>query len=236
MIYVQRDFRWSGKTLGVNSPYTMGGYGCFVTSIANVMLLSGRLTTPGEICDALIANNGFADGLAVWANVTQAFPFFRFDGGPYKIAQGYNAATAGSHWWAVSPTGSIVDPWTGNATHPAGYPATGYANGVSCDPLPISINTASVTIPVQGQSGAFLLDLSPSQDFSMDVVAMQHFLTRVGMFVDAGSQDGYYGPKTQKAVHNYQVSKGLTATLQYGWWYPLTRAFANQDLLITNNA
>lgn len=201
------------------------------------MMLAGWTTTPGEVCDALTANNGFTNGLAIWDKVTQAFPYFRFDGGPFRIAQGYNAASDGSHWWAIGLSGAIYDPWTGDFTHPAGYPATGYANGVSCDyPPSISLTSAPVSIAVVSTFSPFLSDLSPSQEYNAEVARMQRYLTNKGKFVDAGPQDGWYGSKTAKAIHDFQVSNGLTQTTEYGWWYPLTRSFANQDLLITNNA
>ena len=215
----------------------MGGYGCFITSIANVMWLAGHATTPGDVCDALNANNGFKidpdtgehTGLAIWANVTQAFPFFRFDGGPYRIAQGYNALNGGNHWWTVGVTGVVYDPWTGNSTHPINYLPTGYANGVSCDTV-FAVVPASVSVPVVPHFDPFLVDLSPNQDYNPEVVRMQRYLTAKGVFVDAGPQDGWYGPRTAQAVHDFQVSKGLYSATQFGWWYPLTRGFANDDL------
>jgi peptidoglycan hydrolase-like protein with peptidoglycan-binding domain len=60
---------------------------------------------------------------------------------------------------------------------------------------------------------------------------MQRYLTAKGFFQDAGAQDGYYGPKTQNAVHAFQLAHGIVSDPgYYGLWLELTRGKANQDL------
>lgn len=78
----------------------------------------------------------------------------------------------------------------------------------------------------------FLTNLSPSQAFNEEVKRMQRYLTAKGFFQDQGSQDGYYGPKTQAAVHDFQEKHGIVPSpAYYGWWYDKTRAAANSDLI-----
>lgn len=61
----QRDSRWANVMLGFNTsqPYTIGNYGCLITSFANYI---GK--TPLEVNEILKANQGFVSGgLFIWA-------------------------------------------------------------------------------------------------------------------------------------------------------------------------
>jgi len=63
-IFGQRDSRWESKLLGYNtSPtYTLGLYGCLVTSFAMYLKAIGKDETPDTVNEKLKANNGFVNG------------------------------------------------------------------------------------------------------------------------------------------------------------------------------
>lgn len=94
----------------------------------------------------------------------------------------------------------------------------------------------------EGSFQPFLVNLKPYGTVApaqpdQEVKRMQAFLTARNnpatgqpFFKDAGPQDGWYGPKTQAAVHSFQGANGITNTSEYGWWYDLTRDKANQQL------
>lgn len=74
--YNQGDIRWRDKRLGSGvdaegRPYTMGRYGCYVTTVASILAgtykkmspFGARPLTPGDLCDLLNAQpGGFDDG------------------------------------------------------------------------------------------------------------------------------------------------------------------------------
>lgn len=77
MSFSQRDSRWASKQLG-NSPYTMGGYGCLVTAIADWLVASGIDTDPGRLCDAASALHMFGpDGMLSSWRLSEIFPGFQ---------------------------------------------------------------------------------------------------------------------------------------------------------------
>lgn len=65
-MYLQTDPRWSSKTLD-SVPYTIGRWGCTVTSIANGRLVIGfPPLTPKELSDRLSFTK---DGLLLWGSL-----------------------------------------------------------------------------------------------------------------------------------------------------------------------
>lgn len=105
----------------------------------------------------------------------------------------------------------------------------------------IITTAATVHVPITSiqQFAPFLTDLSPSNLYSDEVKRMQKYLELKGhYFTDQGNNDGYYGPITQRAVHDFQGDHGILSTTRYGWWYEGTRAIANADLTypLTTNA
>lgn len=74
--YGQRDGRWAGLLLGYNTAaqYSIGNYGCLITSIVNYLNAIDKNETPQTFNDKLKANDGFVNGgLLVWEAITRVF-------------------------------------------------------------------------------------------------------------------------------------------------------------------
>ena len=67
----QTDPRWSGLSLGGTS-LTMYGWGCAVTASAMVASYYSSGKDPGQLCQALNANGGLANGELQWGKVPVA--------------------------------------------------------------------------------------------------------------------------------------------------------------------
>ena len=83
----QGDSRWEALHLG-RSPYTMGGYGCAVTSLASLLVHAGNFTDsefdPGIFCRLMSQYDGFgSDGDIIWGRVSKIAPGFTFKGTYY---------------------------------------------------------------------------------------------------------------------------------------------------------
>lgn len=79
----------------------------------------------------------------------------------------------------------------------------------------------------------FTVNLAPSQRYNADVSHVQSFLV-YKKFMEAlpANHWGYYGAKTQAAVHAFQRANGVNALPAfYGWWYDKTREAANKQLV-----
>lgn len=78
-LYRQKDPRWAYQKLGFSS-YTIGNYGCAITSICNFLSAYGLVITPGELNKKLKEVNGFAPDrnrqkcLVLWQKVIDLFP------------------------------------------------------------------------------------------------------------------------------------------------------------------
>lgn len=150
--YTQRDPRWSELRLGT-SQYSMGGYGCYVTSCAQILTLAGYAVTPGELCLSLDADGGFTyDGLAEWAGITTAYPEFKYEqGGLYQLVQmrkyDGNTNQYDYHYYAKDVDGSAYDPWTGDGSHPNGFIETGVSTPIHCDRNPVSVTIVVENVP-----------------------------------------------------------------------------------------
>lgn len=71
--FSQRDPRWSGQLLGFGHWQTMGGYGCYVTSYANVAQAHGHNVTPADINRMLRDKNLFIkDGVGEVSDISRA--------------------------------------------------------------------------------------------------------------------------------------------------------------------
>lgn len=78
----QGDSRWASLHLG-RSPYTMGGYGCAVTSLAALLVHAGNFTDsdfdPGVFCRLMGQYDGFgSSGDIIWWKVSKIAPGFSF--------------------------------------------------------------------------------------------------------------------------------------------------------------
>jgi hypothetical protein len=77
--YRQKDIRWANYRLGF-STYTIGGFGCTITSLCNLLSSLGVTVTPPQLNDRLKAVNGFAPDktgmkcLVIWSKVVELFP------------------------------------------------------------------------------------------------------------------------------------------------------------------
>ncbi len=236
--YSQRSQSWAPVHLG-NSKYTMADSGCVTTAVGQALAVAGYDVDPLRAVTALNANGCYTDGgLIYFQRICRAFPQFSLSSsGAYEFVQ---VKWGGSEHWLLRVAGTVYDPWDGSVhpSVPSPYVPTGLVMRASIEAAPNIVTvSATVTVPVNSYD-PFLTDLQPSQTYSAEVVRMQHFLTDKGFFQDAGPQDGWYGPRTQKAVHDFQAANGITGATQYGWWYPMTRGKANQQLSINhpNNA
>ncbi len=78
-LYRQKDFRWTNVKLGF-SLYTIGGFGCTITSICNLLSSLGVTVTPPQLNDRLKSVNGYAPDrtgqrcLVIWSKVIFLFP------------------------------------------------------------------------------------------------------------------------------------------------------------------
>lgn len=63
--FSQRDGRWAGQFLG-SSIYTVGGFGCAMTSAAMVLSAGGANVDPGRLNAFLTSNGGYTNGLIKW--------------------------------------------------------------------------------------------------------------------------------------------------------------------------
>lgn len=64
MAYSQNDPRWKNTLLGFNTEAyaNIGGYGCYITAISNVLMWNGKTYTPQQINDICKANHWFDSG------------------------------------------------------------------------------------------------------------------------------------------------------------------------------
>jgi len=74
--FSQRDPKWSNELLGFNtSTYTVGGYGCLITSICMACNYYGKKETPSTINKKLKEVKGFSNGgLYNWGSIEKVFP------------------------------------------------------------------------------------------------------------------------------------------------------------------
>lgn len=234
IIYSQRDPKWVGLNIG-ESTFKMGPFGCLTTCLAQAFLLAGYPDiTPGVLC----TTKSFYDtqGDLKWFNETAVYPqykiHYRSDVGRYVFVQVKVNHT--TQHWLLLVDGVYYDPEFGNTGLKKQYTPTGYVCSADIIPSvpPVQITEASVPSSFTKVFTPFETNLKPSQEYSDEVKRMQSFLTVLGFFKDSGPQDGYYGPKTQAAVHAFQGAHGILNTTQYGWWYPITRGRANEQLTI----
>lgn len=241
-MFSQRNPLWSGSHLGV-SKWTMGDSGCVTTDVAAALVIAGYTVNPLEVVETFNQDGVYTDnsylvakkptpGLIYFQYIHKAFPQFSLDGnGKYQFVQ---VKWGTNEHWVLKVDSTIYDPWDGT-THtamPSQYSPTGRVTRATITDAPVIVQ-ASVNVPINGYQ-PFETNLEPSQTYSSEVKRMQNYLTDKSFFQDAGPQDGYYGAKTQKAVHNFQIAKGISNSTQYGWWYPKTRAAANKDLSISH--
>jgi hypothetical protein len=127
----QRDPRWANKKLGTSN-VTIGGYGCFITSIAYVIG-----TTPDVVNERMKAVKGYQDGnLVIWSKIPEAFPGITIS----HLLQTYNndvvkanlpalitvnGAPIGSplHMVVYVGNGLCMDPWVGKLVPTSTYQA-----------------------------------------------------------------------------------------------------------------
>lgn len=211
----------------------MADSGCVTTAVAQALTDAGYDLDPLKVVTALNAAGCYTDGgLIYFQRISRAYPQFSLDpSGAFEFVQ---VRWGSNEHWVLRDGNVVTDPWDGGVRGfmPSAYRPTGTVVRASIVPAPREVTaSATVTVPVNAYD-PFVTDLSPSQSYSPEVARMQHFLTDKGFFQDAGPQDGYYGPKTQSAVHGFQQANGIVRTTQYGWWYPMTRAAANRQLTI----
>ena len=81
--YSQRDARWSNVLLGFNTakPYTIGNFGCLITTLANYFSALGYEETPLSLNDKLKNCNGFTEGsgLLNWQKIFSIYPTIDYD-------------------------------------------------------------------------------------------------------------------------------------------------------------
>lgn len=98
--------------------------------------------------------------------------------------------------------------------------------GVSVDAVQAMATPAKVYAP-------FNTDLEPSQTYNDEVKRVQEFLIDRGYLeIIPANNFGYYGMKTQTAIDKFQKANSIPRATKFGWWYPATRAKANQQLVI----
>jgi hypothetical protein len=162
IIYRQNDPAWSSALLGA-SPYSMGGYGCLTTIIANALALAGYNVTPLDVCahaDIYTdANYPAGAGLILWYKISNPYPQFHIhldNSARYKFIQviaQFPSGYRGEHW-VLEYNGVIYDPLYGtvNAMMPANYRPTGLVRSADIDPAPVTVPVA-FTITVDGPLG-----------------------------------------------------------------------------------
>lgn len=241
VLFAQNNPNWAGKRIG-SSPYEMGPYGCLTTDIAMALADAGWDVDPGRVVDALSAGKAYTDakyqdgpGLLRWDAVPAVFPQLSYGGDLSKAVRFVQVKVRGvfEHWLLLLPDGTYCDPEYGNIGMKAWYEPTGvvHAATVASAPVRIVVTAEGQDVPAADPPfRPFLTDLSPSQSYSDEVKRMQEFLIWKRFMQDQGNNDGYYGPLTQQAVHAFQQANGITATSRFGWWYPVTRQKANQQL------
>jgi len=211
----------------------MADSGCVTTAVAQALEIAGYPVDPLTAVTSLSAAGAYTDGgLIYFQRIYKAFPQFSLSpSGSYEFVQ---VRWGSSEHWLLRTGGAVYDPWDGtvHASVPAQYRTTGTVMRAVIFVRPEAVPaSATVSVPVNSYM-PFTEDLSPSQTYRPEVARMQRFLTDKGLFKDAGPQDGYYGPRTQQAVHDFQQANGITKATQFGWWYPMTRAAANRQLSI----
>lgn len=73
----QRDPKWASELLGFNAnTYTIGGYGCLITSLVVMANYYGKTETPSTLNKKLKDAKGFSDGNGyyVWGAISKVFP------------------------------------------------------------------------------------------------------------------------------------------------------------------
>lgn len=147
-VYSQRNPAWASLILGYNPPdavdgwgqhYTIGAYGCAITSIANMLWYMGNATgNPHMVNDLLKAYGGFEEGggTLLWdavpkvsddivshgmTNLTGA-NLYVVDEGSFAILQVHKDGFP-MHFVLLTRTGEIADPWDGQIKNLA---ASGY--------------------------------------------------------------------------------------------------------------
>ena len=82
-LYSQRDARWNNVLLGYNTskPYTIGNYGCLLTTLANYFSALGYEETPLSLNDKLKNCNGFTEGsgLLNWSKIFSIYPTLDYE-------------------------------------------------------------------------------------------------------------------------------------------------------------
>lgn len=148
ILYSQRDPRWANKELGWGPPgATIGEYGCLETDFAIIAANAGYPHDPGQLDDALIADQVFipCGGGDVDHDCLPDNALDVVSGGMFETTHviGFDhaaiaAAVPSPDTWAIlwistaqvpthfviaaSPDGSsIIDPWTGRFGSLAGY-------------------------------------------------------------------------------------------------------------------
>jgi hypothetical protein len=75
----------------------------------------------------------------------------------------------------------------------------------------------------------FTVNLEPSKIYRKSVHDVHNFLVEKGYIKLSPGEYGYYGKKTQAAIHRFQRDNGIIASPKYfGLWYEKTRAAANK--------
>jgi hypothetical protein len=146
MWYSQTDKRWSKEKLGF-SELSIGGYGCTITSIANLLKNFGVEVTPKEVNEKLKDVRGFAadrygnKALVIWSKVEKAFPQLKW------VKRVYNYNNVEVAWWVYAKKTPVmvevqlktfrhwvlfignrkmVDPLIGGERPTSTWPLTGY--------------------------------------------------------------------------------------------------------------
>lgn len=124
VILSQRDPRWASETLGKTN-FTIGRWGCTITSISMYLSWLNKWKTPGELAKLFLFTK---DGLLIWASLPKAGiklvrRFYAYDkalidGGLKHKSAGVLLQVENYHWvLAVGKTWTgdykIADPWTG---------------------------------------------------------------------------------------------------------------------------
>jgi len=147
MWYSQNDRKWSSVKLG-NSNLTIGGYGCTITSLANLLKSMGQPYNPSEVNNKLRDVKGFAkdkygnECLVIWSKIEKAFPMLKF----VKRAYNYNNVEVAwwvyarrtpvmvecqvknyRHWVLFIGNRKMVDPLIGGERPTNTWPLTGYS-------------------------------------------------------------------------------------------------------------
>ncbi len=71
-IYLEQDdSKWDKVTIG-NTPYTVGRWGCLITSLSMLTFWYGKYINPGELAKKLEFNS---NGEILWRSINEACPF-----------------------------------------------------------------------------------------------------------------------------------------------------------------